>query len=386
MRRLLLLLVFSSAFLTPGGPFVKTYKSAPLAQVLQDIEAHFSLQILYRPQDIAQAPVVNGTINASDYQTALRKVLGKQYTLTVRNNIVIIKAVPPQQQKQTKPTSSKPTPSSPPPQNNPKPTNSTDKNATSDNKLPPKITSNEQPTPLQQKVAASSDSIKLQRISESQQDTFHSAKFPSEWENQEKDVEVPFPMLSPVVALQPKSVPLDSLAIHWDDFRQITLPKVPEIHQIPFQTMRHSFQAAVSIGYGSELMAQLDLRYGYYFHPNWGIGGGLNFAYALKKSAASTQEEGRIGLPIALNMRYALVHKWGMRGAVGATTSFPVYSGKSGEGISNKSIDVLPFIEMDALYPVSEHINLLFGLYAHLSAISVSPWSVGLHVGIEVGK
>ena len=65
--------------------------------------------------------------------------------------------------------------------------------------------------------------------------------------------------------------------------------------------------------------------------------------------------------------------------------SFAVYSGRSGAGISDNNVDVLPFVEVDAAHPISKHINLLIGLYSKLSALSVSPWSIGVNVGIEIG-
>ena len=153
---------------------------------------------------------------------------------------------------------------------------------------------------------------------------------------------------------------------------------------------RHTFMPSFSIGYGGELVTQLDLRYVYYFHRNWGVGTGLNFAFAAQKAAStdslSRRQEGRIGFPFAVAARYTFSKTWGIHANVGATASFMVYSGKSGRGISGKTVDVFPFLELDAIHPISAHTELLFGLYTHISAISVSPWSVGLHLGFIIGK
>ena len=133
-------------------------------------------------------------------------------------------------------------------------------------------------------------------------------------------------------------------------------------------------------------MIRLDLRYVFYFHDNWGVGGGLNFAYAAKPEAPVWSEEGRIGLPIVLNTRWPLTRQWGLHATLGATPSFAVYSGRSGTGISGREVDVIPFLELSAQHPVSQHVDLLMGLYTQLSAVGVSPWSVGVCLGLEIGK
>ena len=157
-------------------------------------------------------------------------------------------------------------------------------------------------------------------------------------------------------------------------------------HTVILPLKHHIFHMAISVGYGSELMTRLDLRYGYYFHKNWGIGAGINFAYAAKREVTSWYEVGRIGLPLAVNLRYMLSWKWGIHGTLGATASFPIYSGRLGTGISDRSVDVIPFLEVSAQHPVSQYVDLLMGLYTQLSAVGVSPWSVGVHLGMEIGK
>ena len=186
------------------------------------------------------------------------------------------------------------------------------------------------------------------------------------------------------VALSPKQ---------WQDTSLSDAPNLHHLLTIPqpislegrSRAFRHLFHSAVSIGYGSELMARLDLRYGFCFHKHWGVGGGINFAYAAQRDQSGWLEEGRIGLPVAVIVRWPLSPKWGIHATVGAMPSFAVYSGRSGAGISDNNVDVLPFVEVEAAHPISEHISLLIGLYSQLSALSVSPWSVGVNVGIEIG-
>ena len=357
MRRLLILCVFLWGFCPPGGPFVKNYKTAPLAQVLHDIETHFSLQILYRPQDIATAATFTGSINTSDYQTALRQVLGERLTFTVQKNMVIITAKPPSSQTKTSvPTSShqSQTKTSPP-----KPTVQTE-NPNTEEPLSKKQEEVQIDTTSVDYVYTKQNEI----ITDStESETSKSVEF------QEQEA----------ISL---SQHIDSVsiveAVDTADFA--TAPKQIVDSTYNF-SMRHTFQTAISVGYGSELMARMDFRYGFYFHKNWGVSGGLNFAYASKKEEPSWQKEVRIGLPVALNTRWSLSSKWGIHAALGAITSFPVYS-----EMSSKSVDVIPFIEADAMLLVSAHIDLLFGLYTQLSATSISPWSIGAHIGILVGK
>lgn len=364
MRRLLLYIVLFITLCAAGGPFVRTYKSAPLAKVLQEIEAHFSLQLVYRPQDIANAPAVNCTINTTDYQAALRKVLGNNFTFTVKNNIVVIKAVPPQQKAQSKPAS--PTSS----QIKSKPvTNTSTTPSKSKPKVGPEVNSNDKGNNNDNSVITpANDSERMG----------------------ENTVQNDLPSLPAAITLQPLTLPLEPYIAEVRIPRKFRMPKVSKRSPTADRSNSHAFQTAVSFGYGSELLTQLDLRYGYYFHPRWGVGAGLNFAYAMKIPSSSDvsrqQEEGRLGLPIVLNTRYPLAHRWGVHATIGAIPSFRVFTGRSGTGISNSEIDVIPFLEVDAQYVVSEHIDLLFGLYTHISAISVNPWSVGIHFGFELGN
>lgn len=367
MRRFLLLGFFLLAFAPPDGPFVKTYKAAPLATVLRDLEAHFSLQILYRPQDIANAPAFTGNINTSDYQAALRQVLGKQLTFTVSKKMVVIKAVP-----------------QPKPQANP----------SAQTKAPPRpITSQGKPQVLVQQKPTVTQSQGKVAVSQEETSVLHDADI--EGGNglvlasdtvMQKAGSTPKVVYNPptFVALLPKEWPdttfLDAPNFH----RQLTLPQPISLEGRP-RAFRHLFHSAVSTGFGSELMVRVDLRYGFCFHKHWGVGGGINFAYAAKRDQSGWLEEGRIGLPVTFSTRWPLSPKWGIHATVGAMPSFAVYSGRSGAGLSDNNVDVLPFVEVDAAHPISKHINLLIGLYSQLSALSVSPWSIGVNVGIEIG-
>lgn len=371
MRRFLFLSFFLLAFAPPDGPFVRTYKSAPLATVLRDLEAHFSLQILYRPQDIANAPAFTGSINTSDYQAALRQVLGKQLTFTVSKKMVVIKAVPP-------------------PKTQPKP----QANPSAQPKAPPRPTTSQgKPQVLvQQKPIVTRPQGKV-TVSQEETSVLHDADIEdgnglvlASDTVMQKAGSTPKVVYNPptFVALSPKEWPdttfLDAPNFH----RQLTIPQQISLEERP-RAFRHLFHSAVSIGYGSEMMARLDLRYGFCFYKHWGVGGGINFAYAAQPGQSGWLEECRIGLPVTLSTRWPLSPKWGIHATVGAMPYFAVYSGRSGAGISDNNVDVLPFVEVDAAHPLSEHINLLIGLYSQLSALSVSPWSVGVNVGIEIG-
>ena len=474
MRRILLLFfLFITLCASAGGPFKKTYKDVPIGKVLQEIEAHFSLQIMYRPQDLADIPPVTCSINTSDYQTALKQVLGKRLQYTVRKNIIVITVVKPQpssaqpkaptqtpaqsvnrqpSQSQNKPkTQSQQTSSIQDKlQNQTQPTRQQPIQAQGQNKPETQVQPQRQQTsfvqnelqnqtpptgqqaissPVQGKPEAP-DTTQSPTVTQVQQETSPAniqSQIPAATQTQDESLELDLTQSSPdTFALQHPNiandgkdemqvVPTDidtaidqNKIIQNVDNQQIandsisdTDSKEPVLNvaqntnqKSPKNTFqyrrRHTFMPSFSIGYGSELMTQLDLRYFYYFHRNWGVGTGLNFAFAAQKAAStdslSWKQEGRIGFPFAVVARYTFSKTWGIHANVGATASFMVYSGKSGRGISGKDVDVFPFLEVDALHPISPHTELLFGLYTHISALSVSPWSVGLHLGFIIGK
>ncbi|MBR6160318.1 MAG: hypothetical protein IKQ75_00450 [Bacteroidales bacterium] len=380
MRRFLIVcFLFTTLCATAGGPFNRTYKSAPVSTVLHDIEAYFSLQIMYRPQDIANVPAFSGTINTSNYQAALKQVLGSRLTFTVRNNVVVIKAAPPQPK--TEPKS--------PPQSQSKPKPQAQANPQAQPKALPQKPASVQPKPKPQ-TPSSSQNMAETRGAESGTGKTDSTIFRSSQKEQNSESELPekqeSPILSfPLLNLQPLSLPTTPSISAVRLPKRMTVPRPTNRSPIPF-SRRHVFQPVVSFGYGSELMTRLDLRYVFYFHDNWGVGGGLNFAYAAKPDAPAWREEGRIGLPIVLNTRWPLTRQWGIHATLGAIPSFPVYSGRSGTGISGREVDVIPFLEVSAQHPVSKHVDLLMGLYSQLSAVGVSPWSVGVCLGLEIGK
>ena len=498
MRRILLLFfLFITLCASAGGPFKKTYKDVHIGKVLQEIEAHFSLQIMYRPQDLADIPPVTCSINTSDYQTALKQVLGKHLQYTVRKNIIVITVVKPQPssaqpksptqthaspvkpqttsaqnkpQNVTPPTGQQSTQSQgknkPKTQVQPQGQQTTSVQNKSQNQTPPtgqqltqsqvqnkaktqvqsqsQQTSSVQNKPInqtppigrqlisspEQSKPEAPDTLQSFTVTQEQQETSQAStqpQIPAATQTQEESLEhdltqtfsdsteLQHPDIAVDVRDEMQVVPTDidtaidqNMIIQNADNQQIvnnslsdTNSKEPVLNVVqntdqksPKNTFqyrrRHTFMPSFSIGYGSELMTQLDLRYVYYFHRNWGVGTGLNFAFAAQKAAStdslSWRQEGRIGFPFAVAARYTFSKTWGIHANVGATASFMVYSGKSGRGISGKTVDVFPFLELDAIHPISAHTELLFGLYTHISAISVSPWSVGLHLGFIIGK
>ena len=395
MRRVLILcFLFTALCATAGGPFNRTYKSAPVSTVLHDLEAHFSLQIMYRPQDIANAPAFSGTINTSNYQAALKQVLGNRLTFTIRNNVVVIKAAPPQPK--TEPKSPPPSQSKPQAQAQTQAHTTPQAQPKTSPQKPAMAQAKPQPKP-QPQAPASSQKPKTSGI-ESDNDNDNNNNYnkndittnqPSlneqKSENQSLEKQETTPLSLPPLNLQPLSLPTTPPVAAVRLPRRMTVPKPTKRSPIPF-IRSHVFQPVVSFGYGSELMTRLDLRYVFYFHDNWGISGGLNFAYATKPDTPVWREEGRIGLPIVLNTRWPLTRQWGLHATLGAIPSFAVYSGRSGTGISGRSVDVIPFLEVSAQHPVSQHVDLLMGLYSQISAVGVSPWSVGVCLGLEIGK
>lgn len=410
----LLFLIFIVLCAFTGGPFKKTYKDAALNKVLQDIETHFSLQIIYRPQDMAGIPAFSGTINTTDFQTALRQVLGKRLKYTIRKNIIVITPETPQSSANTSPPKSNSS-QTPAKSTAPKPASSqASATAQAPKSTPAQSTAKTETlnttysqvsaniSSAKQAQAQVSSNTTTQQTSQPQSSAIEQTpKFteeqiqPSVSTSQSEQSQI---SQDQIFSLPPFLIPSTDTITSIQPLKTFPKVRLPQWSSNPNMRLslrvnhnfRHLFQPAISLGYGSELMTQLDLRYVYCFHRNWGIGAGLNFAFAAQKSSASDslawRQEGRIGFPFTLVMRYKLSRLWGLHASLGATASFMVYSGKSGTGISGKSVDVLPFLEVDALYPLTAHTELLFGLYTHISAISVSPWSVGLHLGIVVGK
>ena len=381
-RFLIVCFLFATLCATAGGPFNRTYKSAPLSTVLHDLEAHFSLQIMYRPQDIANAPAFSGTINTSNYQAALKQVLGNKLTFTVRNNVIVIKAAPPQPK--TEPKS--PPPSQSKPQAQAQSKTSPQEPATAHAKPQPKPQPQVLASPQKPKtsgVESGNDNNNNYNKNDitTNQPSLNEQKSENQLLEKQETTFLPLPPLN----LQPLSLPTTPVISGVRLSGRMTLPKPAKRSSIPF-IRSHVFQPVVSFGYGSELMTRLDLRYVFYFHDNWGISGGLNFAYATKPDTPVWREEGRIGLPIVLNTRWPLTRQWGLHATLGAIPSFAVYSGRSGTGISGRSVDVIPFLEVSAQHPVSQHVDLLMGLYTQLSAVGISPWSVGVCLGLEIGK
>ena len=341
----IVLFAFSCQIWAAG--FTKTYKSAPLYEVLQDLETHFSLQFLYRPQDVAAAPPVTVRIKTDDYQTALRQILSPTLQFTIRKDIIIITPVP--KKKEAAPAST------------PKP-----------EKIPA-------PQPAPQKPSKSPLQAQPKPI----------VKLPD-----------PFP---PVAILTPNTSlafsPIDTIRIsqlrlYAASPAKPTPKKVVKRYKPKFnRPMTHTFMAGLNLDYvGSHMTTQIDLRYGYFFHRNWGISTGIDFYFlaSYSNNGATIRNKwiqcGYVVLPFAVRTRWEFTPKWGLQGALGAGPSFLMFTNSPGSEISEREVDVISLAEVDASYAFTRNLTLLFGLSAHLSAISAKPWNLGLHVGFVVGK
>ena len=311
--------------------FEKSYKSAPLYEVLQDLETHFGLQFLYRPSDIAAAQPITTTIKTDDYKKALQQALGSSLNFTTRNGIIIITKAP-----EKKPA----------------------------------------PTRVRSVIVKETPQIIIP-------DTLPEEEPREAWEA--------IPLLMPGEKLYVS--PIDTLRIS-EINRQVSLIRTQNVETTSYispitnNAFTHTFYTGLAIGYGSAANAQLDLRYGFYFHRNWGVGGGLNWHFAAQDSIGIWLQEGRIGIPLAVNTRWQFTPKWGIHGALGAGPAFMVYTGPTGTGIAHVATDIVPFAEIDAAYRFSPRATFLLGIYARFSALgaSLEPWATGLHFGFLIGK
>ena len=344
MRRTLLITGLLCTMQAWSMPFCHTYKGAPLYEVLQDIEAHFDCSFLYRVQDIASAPAVTATFNTNNYNDVLRHALGEALMVTARKNILIITPAPPK----------------------------------------PVVT--EQPQPV---VAVSAvDTLLIAHTYKEQPDT-----------SQENIAYLPKEMLRP--SLEPFYSHIDTFKIaHFVQSEQFVISS--QLSAISNQQsagrylprtgyLKHSFLTALSVGYGSELNAQLDLEYVFFFHKNWGFNTGFALDYAGQYST-SWAHEMRFALPLALRTQWMFTPLWGLQGATGIQVWFPMADPNGTEAqpfaIASNSVDMAVYAELDAAYVLSQRVTLLFGLYGRFSALStaLTPWSAGLHVGFQIGK
>ena len=147
----------------------------------------------------------------------------------------------------------------------------------------------------------------------------------------------------------------------------------------------HALLASAGLGYGSELQTHLDLRYVFYFYRHWGISAGLFYSHSAQHSSGSWLNEGRLGIPIGVHMRWLFSPQWGLHTSASVAVSWPVYKGASG-AITTKETDETILLHMDAIHPIGEHTTLLTGVYGDFSGTGLTPWSVGLRLGFLIGK
>lgn len=312
-------------------PFRKSYRETPLAVVLQDIEAHFSCSFLYRPQDIAAASAVTGSFTTDDCSEVLRHVLGEALVVTRRKNILIISPAPPK------------------------------------------------PKPVQVRSVICAESTIVTNTDtlapEEPRDT-------ARYELLGQISYLPVELLNPFTPL--------ILRIDTSRIARYTRPRSAIIQPLYNPTyLKHSLLTAVSLGYGSELNAQLDLEYVFFFHKNWGFSSGFALDYA-GQYTDSWAHEMRFALPLALRTQWFFTQQWGLQGAAGIQVYFPMAASNGTEAqpfaISSSSVDMAAYAEVGAACVLSPHVTLLFGLYGRFSALALTPWSVGLQVGFQIGK
>jgi len=353
------------ALVGKAAPMQKTYQSAPMHEVLQDIEAHFGLSFMYRPADIAIAPAVTATIRTDDYQTALSQALGQSLQFTERKGIIIITPVP-----QKKETPKHPTP-----------------------KPQPKVqTVVALPEPLP--PIASMDTLPTNTTETIEREQLY--------------------YYAPIALLQPYPPfvvgHIDTLRIARSVRQAVINNQLSAISSLPAEMksakikstevqpakkkpqrygpymFHHAFQGTGRMGYGSELQAALDVRYTYFFMEHWGIGGGLNFTYGIQyapdRNYNTIVEEGRVNLPIAVHTQWMYTDKWGLHASAGIEASFPATS----NNISNGSADGIAIVSVFAAHPFSTHGIALIGIYTDISVTGVSPWSAGVQFGVRLGR
>lgn len=325
-----------------AASFQKTYESAPLADVLHDIETHFGLQFMYRPTDIAAAPAVTAIIRTDDYRTAMRQALGQALQFTERKGIIIIT-----------PVRKKPEPSGQP---KPKPQ--------------PKVqTAVAQPEPMPQIAIKDTFPTDTTETIEREQLYYYA----------------PIALLQPYPPFVVGSI--DTTRLRIKTIKPATQPtpvprkKNRKIWQADY---RHCFYVSAFEGYGSALCGHTDIRYNYYFHRNWGVGIGINCSGAGGDSASVWREDVRLGIPIALYTRWPFTEKWGLHASLSAGPAFKIYH----TAFDNLDVDIVPVADVDAAYAISPRTTLLFGISARLSILgaSLDPWGIGVHLGFIIGS
>ena len=344
MRKIWLIVFVMCSQVLLSAPFQQSYNDAPLYIVLQDIETHFGYSFLYRPHDIAEAPTITATFSSTDYASILRKVLGEKLTFTLRKNIIIITPAPPKPKKEAAPIVS----------------------------VVKVRTTIEEPKSTSIETHKKEDTLKRESI-------FIPTKV--------APLEVK-PIFAPLPLLRPYSLtafsPIDTVRIAHIAASLSTHNTLPKKHTS--LSFRHSFLTTLSGGYGSGFQANASLQYAFFFHDNWGVSAGLDFTYDALFAQPSFPQDGRLGIPIAAHTIWQLSPTWGLHASAGVTASFLVYFAPSGVSVTNKSVDEIAFLTLHATHPIGEKSTMLLGVYGNLSATSLTPWSVGIQLGLLVGK
>ena len=344
MRKTWLIVFVMCSQLLLSAPFQRSYKDAPLYVVLQDIETHFGYSFLYRPHDIAEAPTITAMFSSTDYTSILHKVLGEKLTFTLRKNIIIITPAPPKPKKE---------------------------------------------------VATIVSIVKESTSTEAIQDTLIDTNQTEDTLKREpiyiQTKVVPLeikPIFAPLPLLRPFSLtafsPIDTARIAHIAYPLSTSNNL--LKKNIRQSFRHRFLTTLSWGYGSEFQANASIQYAFFFHDNWGVSAGLDFTYAALFAQPSFPQDGRLGIPIAAHTIWPLSPSWGLHASAGVAASFLVYFAPSGVSVTNKSVDEIAFLTLHATHPIGPNTTLLLGIYGNLSATSLNPWSMGIQLGLLVGK
>ena len=315
-------------------PFEKTYKSAPLYEVLQDLESHFGLQFLYRPSDIAAAQPVTLTIKTNDAHKALQQALGESLNFTTRNGIIIITKAP-----EKKPA----------------------------------------PTRVRSVVIKETPKIIIP-------DTLPEEESREEWQAIPLLTPGEKLYISPIDTLRIGEISISMSAINRQQVAHTHTPShdIKKFNPNKVDLLNSGFYIAFSAGYGDALSLNADVRYHYYFHRNWGAGIGFNYTVAARVNEGVFQDDMRMGIPIAAYTRWPLSKRWGFHGSLGVFPAIKVYNG----GFSGNDVELVPFGDANAYYIITPHFTLLMGVYGRFAALnsSFSPWSIGLHLGFLIGK
>ena len=324
MRKILLIGSLLCCLSLRAAVFQKSYYDTPLYIVLQDLESHFGCSFMCRHQDIVNAPNVGGTYHGSDMQVLLRKFLGNRLTFVVRNNIVIITPVP------------------------------------------------EQPT-----------AVSGQHSAISNQQAVHSVPIETIQEDTVQEERIHWPIELRQTNEMLDVTPLDSLFYNRKlDIQSKHIAMIDE--KAVANGISHALLASVGLGYGTELQTFTDLRYVFFFYRHWGVSAGLWYAHAAQYKSGIWLQEGRIGIPIGVHTRWLFTPQWGLHFGTSVAVSFPVYN--NGTAISAKSVDETILIHLDSAHPISKHTTLLTGVFGNFSGTDLTQWSVGLHLGFQIGK